>query len=84
MPKSALPKRIYHFTQGVPVSILCLLGIGNRNHYHLDDHVSPISDTTALTSVGTEYDHLAHVTSQAANKAVTGLVALWAFGLAGA
>jgi len=47
------------------------------------DHVSPISDTTVLASAGAECDHLKHVTTQAAYAGVTGLVALFAFGLAG-
>jgi len=47
------------------------------------DHVSPISDTTVLASVGAECDHLQHVTTQAAYAGVTGLVALFAFALAG-
>ena len=47
------------------------------------DHVSPISDTTVLASVGAECDHLKHVTTQAAYAGVTGLVTLLAFGLAG-
>jgi Na+/H+ antiporter NhaC len=47
------------------------------------DHVSPISDTTVLASIGAECDHLDHVTTQAAYAGVTGLVALFAFGLAG-
>ena len=47
------------------------------------DHVSPISDTTVLASAGAECDHLQHVTTQAAYAGVTGLVALFAFGLAG-
>ena len=47
------------------------------------DHVSPISDTTVLASVGAECDHLNHVTTQAAYAGVTGLVALMAFGFAG-
>lgn len=48
------------------------------------DHVSPISDTTVLASVGAECEHLDHVTTQAAYAGITGLVALFAFGLAGA
>jgi Na+/H+ antiporter NhaC len=48
------------------------------------DHVSPISDTTVLASVGAECSHLEHVTTQAAYAGVTGLVALFAYGLAGA
>jgi Na+/H+ antiporter NhaC len=47
------------------------------------DHVSPISDTTVLASVGAQCDHLDHVTTQAAYAGVTGVVALFAFGLAG-
>ncbi|MFT5137388.1 MAG: Na+/H+ antiporter NhaC [Arenicella sp.] len=47
------------------------------------DHVSPISDTTVLASAGAECDHLQHVTTQAAYASVTGLVTLFAFGLAG-
>ncbi|MFT6733815.1 MAG: Na+/H+ antiporter NhaC [Polaribacter sp.] len=47
------------------------------------DHVSPISDTTVLASVGAECDHLKHVTTQAAYAGVTGLVTLFAYALAG-
>jgi Na+/H+ antiporter NhaC len=47
------------------------------------DHVSPISDTTVLASIGAECDHLDHVTTQAAYAGVTGLVTLFAFGMAG-
>jgi Na+/H+ antiporter NhaC len=48
------------------------------------DHVSPISDTTVLASVGAECAHLDHVTTQGAYAGVTGAVALFAYGLAGA
>ena len=48
------------------------------------DHVSPISDTTVLASVGAECPHLDHVSTQAAYAGVTGLVAFIAYGLAGA
>jgi Na+/H+ antiporter NhaC len=48
------------------------------------DHVSPISDTTVLASAGAECEHLSHVTTQGAYAVVTGLVALLAFGFAGA
>jgi len=48
------------------------------------DHVSPISDTTVLASAGAECGHLNHVTTQAAYAGITGLVALFAYGLAGA
>jgi len=48
------------------------------------DHVSPISDTTVLASVGAECAHLDHVSTQAAYAGVTGLVAFIAYGLAGA
>jgi Na+/H+ antiporter NhaC len=48
------------------------------------DHVSPISDTTVLASVGAECAHLDHVSTQAAYAGITGLVALFAYGLAGA
>lgn len=48
------------------------------------DHVSPISDTTVLASVGAQCPHLDHVSTQAAYAGVTGLVALIAYGLAGA
>jgi len=48
------------------------------------DHVSPISDTTVLASVGAECAHLDHVSTQAAYAGVTGLVALIAYGIAGA
>ena len=48
------------------------------------DHVSPISDTTVLASAGAECNHLSHVTTQGAYAGVTGLVALLAYGFAGA
>ncbi|MBL4572290.1 MAG: sodium:proton exchanger [Gammaproteobacteria bacterium] len=48
------------------------------------DHVSPISDTTVLASVGAQCPHLDHVATQAAYAGVTGLVALIAYGMAGA
>ena len=48
------------------------------------DHVSPISDTTVLASAGAQCDHLSHVTTQAAYAGLTGLVALFAYGMAGA
>jgi Na+/H+ antiporter NhaC len=48
------------------------------------DHVSPISDTTVLASAGAECDHLDHVTTQGAYAGVTGLIALLAYGMAGA
>jgi Na+/H+ antiporter NhaC len=48
------------------------------------DHVSPISDTTVLASAGAECEHLSHVTTQGAYAVVTGLVALLAYGFAGA
>ncbi len=48
------------------------------------DHVSPISDTTVLASVGAECAHLDHVSTQAAYAGVTGLVAFIAYGIAGA
>jgi Na+/H+ antiporter NhaC len=50
----------------------------------LGDHVSPISDTTVLASVGAQCPHLDHVSTQAAYAGVTGLVAFIAYGLAGA
>ena len=48
------------------------------------DHVSPISDTTVLASAGAECEHLSHVTTQGAYAVVTGLIALLAYGFAGA
>jgi Na+/H+ antiporter NhaC len=48
------------------------------------DHVSPISDTTVLASAGAECEHLSHVTTQGGYAVVTGLVALLAYGFAGA
>ncbi|MFT5450759.1 MAG: Na+/H+ antiporter NhaC [Enterobacterales bacterium] len=47
------------------------------------DHVSPISDTTVLASVGAECNHLSHVSTQAGYAGVTGGIALGAYGLAG-
>lgn len=48
------------------------------------DHVSPISDTTVLASAGAQCGHLSHVTTQGAYAGLTGLVALFAYGMAGA
>lgn len=47
------------------------------------DHLSPISDTTVLASVGADCDHLSHVWTQAAYAGITGLIALVAFLLGG-
>lgn len=47
------------------------------------DHCSPISDTTVLASVGADCNHLNHVTSQGAYAGLTGLVTIFAYGLAG-
>ena len=47
------------------------------------DHLSPISDTTVLASVGADCDHLSHVWTQAAYAGITGAVALVAFLLGG-
>jgi len=49
----------------------------------LGDHLSPISDTTVLASVGADCDHLNHVTSQAAYAGITGLVTVLAYWMAG-
>ncbi|NOX70637.1 MAG: hypothetical protein GXP15_15710 [Gammaproteobacteria bacterium] len=49
----------------------------------MGDHVSPISDTTVLASVGADCNHLDHVTSQGAYAAITGLVTLLAYWMAG-
>lgn len=47
------------------------------------DHCSPISDTTVLASVGANCGHLDHVTTQVAYAGLTGLVTIFAFGMAG-
>ena len=47
------------------------------------DHVSPISDTTVLASVGADCPHLNHVTSQAGYAFLTGAVTVVAYWLAG-
>jgi len=47
------------------------------------DHVSPISDTTVLASVGADCSHLDHVTSQGAYAAITGFVTILAYWMAG-
>ena len=47
------------------------------------DHVSPISDTTVLASVGADCPHLNHVTSQAGYAFLTGTVTIFAYWLAG-
>jgi len=49
----------------------------------MGDHVSPISDTTVLASVGADCNHLDHVTSQGAYAAITGVVTLLAYWMAG-
>jgi hypothetical protein len=49
----------------------------------MGDHVSPISDTTVLASVGADCNHLDHVTSQAAYAGITGLVTMLAYWMAG-
>jgi len=47
------------------------------------DHVSPISDTTVLASVGADCPHLNHVTTQGAYAFLTGGVTVIAYWLAG-
>lgn len=47
------------------------------------DHCSPISDTTVLASVGANCNHLDHVTTQVAYAGLTGLVTVFAYGMAG-
>ncbi len=47
------------------------------------DHVSPISDTTVLASVGADCKHLDHVSTQAAYAGLTGLVTILAYWMAG-
>lgn len=49
----------------------------------MGDHVSPISDTTVLASVGADCNHLDHVTSQGAYAGITGLVTIFAYWMAG-
>jgi Na+/H+ antiporter NhaC len=49
----------------------------------LGDHISPISDTTVLASVGADCEHISHVTTQSVYAGVTGSVTLLAFVLAG-
>ena len=49
----------------------------------MGDHVSPISDTTVLASVGADCNHLDHVTSQGAYAGITGLVTVLAYWMAG-
>jgi Na+/H+ antiporter NhaC len=49
----------------------------------LGDHVSPISDTTVLASVGADCEHISHVATQSVYAGVTGSVTLIAFILAG-
>ncbi len=49
----------------------------------LGDHVSPISDTTVLASVGADCNHLDHVTSQGVYAGTTGLVTIIAYWMAG-
>ncbi|MCZ6617776.1 MAG: sodium:proton exchanger [Gammaproteobacteria bacterium] len=47
------------------------------------DHISPISDTTVLASVGADCSHINHVTTQGAYAGITGLVTILAYLLAG-
>jgi Na+/H+ antiporter NhaC len=48
----------------------------------IGDHVSPISDTTILASLGAGCEHMNHVTTQSAYAAVTGVVTAFTFYLA--
>ena len=41
------------------------------------DHISPISDTTVLASVGADCSHINHVTTQGAYAGLTGMVTIW-------
>ena len=47
------------------------------------DHVSPISDTTVLASVGADCSHISHVITQGAYAGLTGLVTIFAYLMAG-
>ena len=49
----------------------------------LGDHISPISDTTVLASVGADCEHINHVTTQSVYAGITGSVTLLAFVMAG-
>lgn len=49
----------------------------------MGDHASPISDTTVLASVGADCNHLSHVTTQGAYAALTGVITLIAYWMAG-
>jgi Na+/H+ antiporter NhaC len=49
----------------------------------IGDHISPISDTTVLASVGADCDHISHVTTQSVYASVTGCVSVLAFVAAG-
>jgi len=49
----------------------------------IGDHVSPISDTTVLASVGANCEHFSHVSTQSAYALVTGVVTALAYCLAG-
>jgi Na+/H+ antiporter NhaC len=49
----------------------------------MGDHVSPISDTTVLASVGADCNHLSHVTTQGAYAFLTGAVTILAYWMAG-
>jgi len=49
----------------------------------LGDHISPISDTTVLASVGADCEHISHVMTQSVYAGITGSVTLLAFVMAG-
>ena len=49
----------------------------------MGDHVSPISDTTVLASVGADCNHLSHVTTQGAYAFLTGAITMLAYWMAG-
>ncbi len=49
----------------------------------MGDHVSPISDTTVLASVGADCNHLSHVTTQGGYAFLTGAVTILAYWMAG-
>jgi Na+/H+ antiporter NhaC len=49
----------------------------------IGDHISPISDTTVLASVGADCYHISHVTTQSVYASITGVVSALAFFMAG-
>ena len=59
--------------QGMKILLLCFSAVLDGAIF--GDHCSPISDTTVMSSIATQSDHIEHVRTQAPYAIVTMLVA---------